>query len=129
MKAVHTREYWASRWDEMINTRCASDLYMNLEAELAREMKYIDEGLKAADANITAEQYKAIQRIKAQPIIEKATARCKEHMAMIKRINRGEAGLGYTTKLQNIQAKYELEDRFEFNCYQLAVFREKYSAQ
>ena len=27
------------------------------------------------------------------------------------------------------EAKYELEDRFEFNCYQLAVFREKYSAQ
>ena len=126
MKAVHSKEFWASRWDEMINTRCASDLYMNLEAELAREMKAIDEGLKAADVHITAEQYKALQRIKAQPIIEKATAKCKAQLSLAQRIQSGKAQFGYTTQLQEIHARYEYLERFEFNCYQLSVFREKY---
>jgi len=127
MKAVHSKEFWASRWDEMINTRCASDLYMNLEEELAREMKIIDEGLQAANATIPAEKYEAIKRIKAQPIIEKATAKCKAQLGLAKRIQSGDAHFGYTTQLQEIHARYEYLERFEFNCYQLAVFREKYT--
>jgi len=128
MKAVHTREYWASRWDEMIR-KVPDHQYMNLEAELARKMECIDEGLKAAEASITAEQYEAIKRIQAQPIIEKATARCREQMAMIKRIDRGESSLGGGNEAQRIRIEADARARFEFNCYQLAVFREKYSAQ
>jgi len=128
MKAVHTREYWASRWDEMIR-KISDNQYMNLEAELAKKMECIDEGLKAAEASITAEQYEAIKRIQAQPIIEKATAKCREQMAMIKRIDRGESSLGGGNKAQRIRIEADARARFEFNCYQLAVFREKYSAQ
>jgi len=125
MKATFTREHWAAKWDEMMKW-VPGDQYMNLEAELAREMKYIDEGLKAADAHITEEQYKALQRIKAQLIIEKATAKCKEQMAIVKKVKAGKASLGGVTELQVIHFRHQYFERFEFNCYQLAVFREKY---
>lgn len=127
MKAVYSKEFWQSRWDKMME-RVPGDSYMNLEEDLNREMKPIEEALKETNISVTEESYKAILRLKAKGVADKAEKKCKEQMAMIQRINRGESSLGHTTKQQEIHEFAELHKRFEFNCYQLSVFKEKYLA-
>ena len=125
MKAVYTKEFWQSRWDKMME-RVPGDFYMNLEEDLNREVKPIEEALKENNISVTDENHKTLLRLKAKGIADKAEKKCKEQMAMIQRINNGQSSLGYTTEQQEIHARAELHKRFEFNCYQLSVFKEKY---
>jgi hypothetical protein len=79
MKAVYTKEFWQSRWDKMME-RVPGDFYMNLEEDLNREVKPIEEALKENNISVTDENHKTLLRLKAKGIADKAEKKCKEQM-------------------------------------------------
>lgn len=119
MKALFSREYYAKNWDRFIRP-VPGENYINLSEELSRAMK-IYEG-----AELNGQALWIIERIEARKIIDRAEALVRRQMAVLQRLEAGESSLGYTTQAQEIHARGELRTRFEFNCYQLSLFREKY---
>lgn len=120
MKAVHSREFYLRNWDRFIQ-RVPGDEYINLEEELKREMRTFD-GIGLDDQALAT-----IERIQAQAIIERTDKKVRKQMATVKAVEAGTASFGYTTQRQEIEARAEFRTRFEFNCLQLAIFREKYT--
>ena len=121
MKALYTREFYQRNWDRFIK-RVPGENYINLEEELDRAMRTYK------DAGIPEQALGIIEKVEAAKIIERADKLVRKQLEVLKRIETGEASLGYTTQLQEIHARAEFHQRFEFNCYQLAVFREKYNS-
>lgn len=122
MKAVHSREYYQKNWDRFIQ-RVPGEHYINLEAELEREMRCYKE------AGLPESALATIEALEANKIAERADKLVRKEMATIKSVESGESGFGYTTERQEIEARAEFRTRFEFNCYQLSVFREKHGIQ
>ena len=119
MKAHLSGEYYQMYWDKFMQ-RVPGDQYMNLEADLALEIKPYQA------AGIPADALAVIEGMVAAQIIDRADRKCHEQMATIKRIESGEASFGHVNRSQEIRARAEFRQRFEFNCYQLSVFRKKY---
>lgn len=121
MKPFHTENFYKKFWDEFINDRYDRN-YMNLEEDLEKVMEVYEKTL--ADYPQVIETFRTKH---ASDIAEKAKSELLETMAMIKRLDAGETSLGYTSVFQECQEMKKLKDRFEFNCYQLSVFRKKYN--
>ena len=121
MKARTSEEIFIKYWDKYIEESPRGD-YMNFEAELAYNM----EAYK--NLPIPAEELNKISRYEAQKIVDKRTAELKNTMKLIQDIEAGKASLGYTTYNQDHLAMRELVDRFEFNCFQLSVFKKEHLA-
>jgi hypothetical protein len=119
MKARLSEEYYRKNWDRFIKGSSSQD-YMNLEKDLIAKMSIFQE--------LPEKAIEILTKIKAQEIVDETTKRLYEKMAVIKQIETGNASLGYTTQLQETQARQELVTRFEFNCLQLADFKKKYLA-
>ena len=92
----------------------------DLESKLDKAMAIYN------DAGLTQEAIAIIRKKEATDIAR----RCKEGLIpkkeAIERIEAGKATLGYTTELQEIAARRELVERFEFTAICLAVFKRKY---
>ena len=119
MKPIHSREFYMKNWERFIK-RVPGDNYINMGEELERSMKpYIEAGLPSTALEV-------IERIEAKRIMEKADKLVRSQMATVIAVEAGKASFGYTTQLQEVQARAEYRKRFDFNCLQLALFREKY---
>ena len=117
MKTLFSEDYYRSNWERFIK-EVHGEHYINLEAELERSLEIFKE--------LPAEAIEMLKKIEAKKIVDKATTLAKKEMTIVKALESGEATLGYTTQIQEIHARAELRQRFEFNCLQLADFRKKY---
>lgn len=120
MKAIFTREYYEKNWDRFIQ-KVPGDSYINMEAELDREMKVYRE------TDLDEQALSVIEKMLARKIYDKAMHLVRAMMRTIEDVEAGRSSFGYTTQLQEIQARADYRKRFEFNCVQLAHFRERYS--
>ena len=118
MKARYSEEYLRSTWATLIQETPDGD-YMNFEDELNYRMSVYKE--------LPTEAFKAVEKIEAQKIIEKATGTLKETMNMINDIEAGRKSLGYTTQIQETQEMHRMILRFEFNCLQLSDFKKAHN--
>lgn len=120
MKAVHTREFYQKNWDRFIQ-KVPGETYINLGASLDREMRpYREAGLDEQALGV-------IEKMEARKLYDNANSLVHHMMYIIGEVEAGRSSFGYITQDQEISARHEYRLRFEFNCYQLALFREKYN--
>lgn len=118
MKTYASETYYQMIWDDMLNKR--QDMYyLNLEEELDRYTATVKN-------KISDEAYKTVRKAYAEKVIEKAEMLCREMMKTVKQYKKNECSFGYTTEGQELSAWFKFQKRFEFNCYQLAVFKKAY---
>ena len=117
---VHSDEYLAANWDRLINLCKHDDYHINLEDALDSKMRPIN-GL------LNEEQRFLVRKtVYAPELVEGAEKKLSKMRKMLEDIDSGKASFGYITQSQEWSALSELHDRYEFNCYQLRVFKEKY---
>lgn len=122
MKATHSQEYFEqykndlyAKYHDMCDYESRLTFYLSCISKLD-----ISEDIRVKLLPIYTTQY-------AQRIADDAKDQLIKKMYMIKRIENGEASLGYTTYVQEISAKHDLVEGFEFSCYMLSEFKKKYS--
>ena len=120
MKSLYSREFYEKNWDRFIK-RVPGDTYINMGEELDREMKAFRE------ADLDEQALSVIEKMMAKKIYDKAMHLVRAMMRTIEDVEAGRSSFGYTTQTQEIQARADYRKRFEFNCVQLAHFRERYS--
>lgn len=119
MKTLYSESYYRQNWGRFIKV-VSGKHYRNLEAELQHQMSIYKE--------LPQEAINLLVKIEAQKIANSCETLVLEEKQTLKDLEDGKASLGYTTRNQEIQAKSELHQRFEFNCLQLADFKKKYLA-
>lgn len=117
MKARFSEDYYKENWERFIKETHDGD-YINLEEILQYKMSIYSE--------LPQEAFEMVEKIEAKKIADKFTAELKERMKMVSAIESGKSGIGYTTQIQENREKDRIITRFEFNCYQLTVFKKKY---
>lgn len=120
MKPLFSEQYYMDHWDEFLK-RVPGDDYINLEGELEREMRVLRE------SGLTDDQLKLVEPIYAKPIADRCHILVLKELKTMKAVLVGEAGFGYTTERQNIEAQYKFRTRFEFNCLQLREFKKNHN--
>lgn len=119
MKALFSREYYEKHWDELINP-VMSQYYINLEADFERDMECYKQ------PGIDQKLIEMIELRVASNLADKCYNMCMEHARKITALLNGSASMGYVTKIQEEKAVFEFRKRFDFNCLQLAIFKEKH---
>ena len=120
MTTMHTREFFEKNFERFINTDKNQSDYFNLEEALDKRMAII------ADAGLDADSLDKTKKVFAKQIADDFRTKLNERMGDIRRLESGEASLGHTTRAQEISEMNRLVTRFEFNCYQLSLFKQKY---
>lgn len=116
------REVFMMRnWDRLI-VQPHDEWHVNLECDLDWQM------LPVAGV-LSDEQKEAVRKAYAPKLAKVAEKKLSDMRAMLDRIDSGKASLGYTTQNQEWLALRELHERYEFNCFQLKVFKEKYGME
>lgn len=92
----------------------------DLESKLENTMKAYREH------NLPEQAISIIAKMEAQKIAEACKKDLLQKKQSIEDIESGKATLGYTTMLQEIAARRELIERFEFTAINLAIFKKKY---
>lgn len=69
---------------------------------------------------------KTVTGIYAGKVAETATEDLLKKKGMIEDIKAGRASLGYISQTQEIREWHDLNEGFEFSCYMLKKFKEKY---
>lgn len=119
MKSVHSEEYYRKYWDNFMEPTIGEH-YMNLEEELAKEMRYFYE------VNASADAIGKVEKMYAERIAKRCHDALIEDKKLYLRIVNKTANFGYTTLRQELEAQGTFLARFEFNCLQLRDFRRKY---
>lgn len=116
-KTNYSETYYREMWHVMEKRYTKNDPYKALKSEMK------------AYKELPEEVQKAITQIEATNVYKKISEDLKETMRMLDRILSGQSSLGYTTLIQEVQAKHELREGFEFDCLRLADFRKEYGIQ
>lgn len=119
MEALFSREYYEENWDRFLEPVC-NEHYINLEEDLSKEMNVYE------SLNLGKKEIEIIRTFEAKKIADKCRVMVLEDRDVVKRIESGKASFGMTTERQEIEARGRFRKRFEFNCLQLRVFRDKY---
>lgn len=119
--SVHPESYYYSYWDEFLRTDGVDrETFIDMEKELNQAMQvYNGLGISERELNI-------FRKYEAQKIAERGREIALRQKAVWRKIQRGDASLGYTTDLQERQAQRRYLERYEFNSLQLRDFKRKY---
>lgn len=118
MKARHSESYYRDQWDRMIDKY---GRYWNPESDLEHEMRCY------RDTELPEKALGLIEQMMAKKIYDICKADMMEEMKKIKRLESGDACLGYTSHIQEVSAMHDLIERFEFTCFQLSVFKKNHN--
>lgn len=123
MKTTYTANYYKSNYETFLNNPdgYSRRYYMNLEKDLNDLMKPFKE------SGLAVEAVEGIKKIYAEKVAATAKKELLNTKAMVERLQTGKSTLGFTSMRQEINAKHDIIQRFEFNCYQLSVFKKKYN--
>lgn len=119
MKTLFTKEYYESEYDRLFKKYGNK---WNFEKDLKAMIptfEEVPEECRQLAKDIAEKSY-------AKEIAKRAKAELLKKAAMIKRIRNGEASLGLISTRQEAQEWFEIQEGFEFACYQLSRFKEKY---
>ena len=121
MKPLYKEAYYRKYWDEYLKPdNSIGKHYINLEGDLAGLLDMYRE------YGVPEEAIIAIKKTKAQELADACKAVVHEELGVLKRILSGESSFGYTSEFQEVRARAEYRERFDFNCLQLADFKKKY---
>lgn len=115
MKANFTEEYYRNNFDKLIK-----ESNMNLEEKLEFNTKFLK------DIDLPEDAVKIAKRTYAEEIAKDAEKELKERMKVAKGIQNGSVSFGYTTAIQENKERSNYIKMFEFDCYQLSVFKKVY---
>ena len=119
MKALYSEKYYMDNWDRFIK-RVPGNTYINMEADFDLHMKgYIEAGLPDEALDI-------VRKMVAKKVVDSAMEIVLKQLDVIKRVEAGKATFGYTTERQEDSARYNYRVRFDFNCLQIRIFKEKH---
>ena len=116
-KTMYTEEYYSAMWDRMAKQYTKNDPEKDLEIVMKAYR----------DLDLPESAKEVILQIEAKKVYDFISNTLKGTMRTINAILSGKASLGYTTEMQEIQARHEIREGFEFDCLRLADFRKKYS--
>ena len=119
MKSELSKEFYLKNWDRFIE-EVPGDHYRNLEKELETIMN------RYKGVEILEKNWEIVRKVEAKKIADSCKELCLKDMQIIKDLDSGVSSFGMTTRTQEINKRYEFKRRWEFNCLQLALFREKY---
>lgn len=91
------------------------------EEDLENEMSIFEESV------FSKEDFNKIRLVMAKRVYERLKAELLEDKKTYNRVREDSSCLGYTTKIQEVQEAGRIVRTFEFNCYRLSKFKEKYS--
>lgn len=117
MRTIHSAKFYSENRERFLKK---FSKIANFEHELTISLSDFDESL------VDLAAYEEIKKSYAKMISDNAEKTLKEMAATIQDIKEGRASLGYTTERQEIQARNELFEGFEFACYMLSIFKSKY---
>lgn len=119
MKTLHTEQYYREKWYDFLKPT-HTEYYIDMQNELDCNMRTF------LDMGFSDEQLEIIRKVEAQKVADACKEKCYKQMNIVKGILDGSISFGYTTQTQEIRARKEFRQRFEFNCLQLADFKKKY---
>ena len=121
MKAKLSEEFYRKNQDrffEKYQKDCDFEYHLKIRL-MRRDFSIIPEEIR--------EQAKAIiTKTFAKEVYDASREELVKKMQMIKEVEAGKAGLGYTNTAQKYQAMHDLREGFEFSCLMLADFKKKY---
>lgn len=119
MKAIHTKEFWERNKDRFITGKT-----INPEKDLQRLLRYLD------TLQLPEEELKKVKGIvtkaEAQKVYDTHRKELLERMKLVEKANKNPNCLGYTTKIQEVNALRELTLGFELDCFILSEFKDKH---
>lgn len=122
MKSQLSEKFYFQYWDAMMERYGENPrFYANLEKQLSQAM--------AMYKNLPGIAIEAVKQIEAENIAKRCKEKMLKTMAMIKRIENGEGSLGYTNVAQEISARKELREGFEFTCLVLREFKKEHNIE
>lgn len=79
------------------------------------------------ESAFSKEDFNKIRLVMAKRIHDCTKSELLEEMKIYNRVREDSSCLGYTTKIQETREAKRIITTFEFNCYKLSQFKEKYS--
>lgn len=119
MKAIHTKEYF-EKYREVLFKRYRK------ECDYDHQLSILLPDLSALPAEQRAKAETAVAKMTAEKIVAVAKKELLKKMHMIQDIKAGRASLGYINQQQEVRAIHDLVEGFEFSCFLLAEFKNKY---
>ena len=116
-KTMFTENYYRDLWDRMEKKYTKNDPEKDLEITMKAYK----------DLDLQEQVQEVILQIEAKKVYDFISDTLKGTLRTLNAILSGKASLGYTTKIQEVQAMRDLREGFEFDCLRLADFRKKYS--
>lgn len=120
MKSNFSKEYYEARKESLFAKYGRYCDYENDLNMLIPDFGDMPEDVKDKAVAILVKTY-------APKVVAEAVADLTKTAKMIKEIKAGRASFGYTTVSQEKRAWYEMQERFEFSCYMLSLFKAKYN--
>lgn len=116
-KTMFTENYYRDLWDNLVEKYTKNDPEKDLEIMMKAYM----------DLDLPESAKEVILQIEAKRVYDFISDTLKGTLRTLNAILSGKASLGYTTKIQEIQAMHDLREGFEFDCLRLSDFRKKYN--
>lgn len=121
MKARLSEEFYRKYQDRFFakyKKDCDFEYHLKIRL-MGMDFSIIPEGVREeAKAIITKTWAKEVYDASREKLVKK--------MHLIKEVEAGKAGLGYTNPAQKFEAMHDLREGFEFSCLMLADFKKKY---
>ena len=114
MKPTYSEDYYRKQMDRMMRK-------YGEDADLERQLKIFVDGVDLPEQAI-----EVVKKMYAQKVADACKADLIKKMNIIKDIRNGRAALGYTSERQEVEARHDLIEGFEFTCLCLADFQKKY---
>ena len=119
MKPLFSEEYYRKYWEQFL-VRVPGKHFVDMEKDLSFSMKVYE------SLGLSEDAVSKIREIEAKKIADRVTLLVRDEMRVLMDVEAGRSSFGYTTQMQEIQARAEFHKRFEFNCLQLRDFTNKY---
>ena len=116
-KTMFTENYYRNMWDRLAEKYTKNDPEKDLEIMMKAYR----------DLDLPESAKEVILQIEAKRVYDFISDTLKGTLRTLNAILSGKASLGYTTKIQEVQAMNDLREGFEFDCLRLADFRKKYN--
>lgn len=120
MKATHTKEYFEKHKAALFNRYRKDCDYEHDLSILLPDFSLLPVEVREKAEAVATKMY-------AEKVAETAKQELVKRMRMIQDIKAGNASLGYTTMCQEVRAWHDINEGFEFSCYMLAEFKQKYN--
>ena len=117
MNTLHTEEYYEINLESIDRMRGT----INPEKELEHKLSCMDRN------SFPDEQWSVIESVFAKQVVEETTAKLLEDKKVYIRVRNNPDCLGYTTQIQTTKEAHRIITVFEYNCYKLKQFKQRYS--